>query len=119
MTMWCSDLRCIVTLILSLLTAPLAAKAQPAGKMPRIGILAPGTPAGPWVEAFRQRLRDLGYVEGQTIALEIRWDEGKRARHADFAAALVALKVDVLVAGTGRAAEAAKQATGMIPIVMA
>ena len=53
----------LVTLALSILTALLAATAQPAGKMPRIGVLAPDTPAGPWVDAFRQGVRDLGYVE--------------------------------------------------------
>jgi len=88
----------LVMLALSILVAPLAAEAQPARKMPRIGVLAPDTPAGPWVDAFRQGLRDLGYVEGQTIALDIRWDEGKRERFTDFAAELVARQVDIIVA---------------------
>jgi len=99
--------------------APLVVAAQQAKKIPRIGILAPGTPPRPSVEAFRQGLRDLGYVEGQTIALEYRWDEGKPGRWPALVAELVALKVDVIVAGTDGATEAAQHATGTIPIVMA
>src|SRR5262249_38424663 len=91
----------------------------PAGTMPHIGILAPGTPPRHGVEAFRQGLRALGYVEGQTIALEIRWDEDKPERWPKLAAELAARNVDVLVAGTSSATEAAKHATGTIPIVMA
>ena len=109
----------IVTFALSVLMAPPAATAQPARQMPRIGVLAPGTPAGPWVDAFRQGLRDLGYVEDETIALDLRWDEGKRERSTDFAAELVARQVDIIVAGTTGATEAARHATGTIPIVMA
>jgi len=105
-------------LTLSLLTVPLVAQAQPAGKMPRIGILAPGTPPRQSVEAFRQGLHALGYVEGQTIALEIRWDEGQPEQWPELAAELVARHVDVLVAGSGGAARAAKRATTTIPIVM-
>ena len=115
--MWFSAVGCIVLLILSLLVAPLAAEAQPAGKMPRIGVLAPGTPAGPWVNAFRQGLHALGYVEDQTIALEIRWDEGQLERRLALAAELVAHNVDVLVAGTGGLAQAAQRATTTAPIV--
>src|SRR5256885_2088723 len=80
--MWCSTLVCIVTFILSLLVAPLAAEAQPEGKIPRLGILTPGIPPQPWVDAFRQGLHALGYVEGQTVALEVRWDEYDRAARA-------------------------------------
>jgi putative ABC transport system substrate-binding protein len=71
------------------------------------------------VDACRQGLRDLGYVEDQTITLDIRWDEGKRERFTDFAAELVTRQVDIIVAGTGQAIEAAKHATRTIPIVMA
>ena len=67
--MWSSAIGCIVTLMLSLLVAPLAAEAQPGGKMPRLGVLTPGIPPQPWVEAFRQGLRTLGYVE----ARRLRW----------------------------------------------
>jgi putative ABC transport system substrate-binding protein len=117
--MWSSAVGGFVTLTLSLLAALLAAHAQPVEKIPRLGVLAPGTPPRPGVEALRQGLRDLGYVEGQTIALEIRWDEGKPGRWPALVAELVALQVDVIVAGTGSATEAAQHATGTIPIVMA
>jgi ABC-type uncharacterized transport system substrate-binding protein len=119
MTMWWSTPGCIIMLTLGLLAAPLASHAQPVGKMPHVGILAPGTPPRHGVEAFRQGLRALGYVESQTIALEIRWDEGKPERWPELAAELAARHVDVLVAGTSGATEAARHATGTIPIVMA
>ena len=90
--MWCSAIGCIVTLTLNLLAAPLAADAQPAGSIPRIGVLYPGFPPGEpggWFDRFRQGLRDLGYTEGQTIALEVRWDEHHAERWPDLAADLV------------------------------
>ena len=117
--MWYSTIGCIVTLLLSLLAAPLVAQVQSVGQMPRIGVLAPGVPLGPWVEAFRQGLRDLGYIEGQTIALDVRWDEYQRERWPDLATALVHLRVHIIVAGTTAAARAAKHATSTIPIVIA
>ena len=119
--MWCSAIGCIVTLTLSLLAAPLAADAQPAGNIPRIGVLYPGFPPGEpggWFDRFRQGLRDLGYVEGQTIALEVRWDEHHSERWPDLAADLVRLRVDLIVAGSTPATLAAKHATRTIPIVM-
>ena len=71
----------------SLLAAPLAAEGQPAGKVPRGGVLANGSAAtSPPVDAFRRGLRDLGHVEGQNIALEIRWAEGRFERLAELAA---------------------------------
>jgi hypothetical protein len=75
--MWFSVMGYIVTLTLSLLAMSLTTTAQPAGKLPRIGVLVPGLPTGTnrGIEAFRQGLRDLGYVEDQMIALEARWDE--------------------------------------------
>src|SRR5882672_5180815 len=117
MTMWGSTIGCMVTLILSLLTAPLAAEAQPAEKMPRLGVLVPGIPPEPLTDAFRQGLRDLGYTEGQTIALEVRWDEHHSERWPDLAADLVRLRVDIIIAGSTPAALAAKHATRTIPIV--
>jgi ABC-type uncharacterized transport system substrate-binding protein len=120
--MWCSAVGCIVMLTLSLLTAPLAAHAQPAGKLPRIGVLATGSPPGEpgrGAQRFRQALRDLGYVEGQTITLEMRWAENHPERWPDLAADLVRLPVDIIVAGEPAAALAAKHATRTIPIVMA
>jgi ABC-type uncharacterized transport system substrate-binding protein len=109
----------LVLLVLGVLLLSLAATAPPAGKMPRIGVLAPGTPAGPWVDAFRQGLRALGYVEDQTIALDIRWDEYHPERSPALAADLVRLRVDLIVVGTAAATRAAQHATSTIPIVMA
>src|SRR5207253_2187555 len=123
MTMWYSAVAWIMTLTLSLLVTPLAAAAQSAGKVPRLGVLAPGSPPGEpgrGLDRLRQGLRDLGYVEGQTIALEVRWDEQHPARWPDLATAdLVQMHVDIIVAGTTAAALAAKQATSTIPIVIA
>jgi putative ABC transport system substrate-binding protein len=104
----------------SLLTAPLAAEAQQAGKVARIGWLGDSPAASPHLdEAFRQGLRDLDYVEGRNVVIEYRWAEGKFERLPALAAELVALKVDVILAGTVLAAVAAKQAIRTIPIVFA
>jgi putative tryptophan/tyrosine transport system substrate-binding protein len=127
MTMWCNTVGCILLLTLSLLATPLATEAQPTRTVPRIGVLVPGVPpktpgdvlAGTGLERFRQGLRELGYVEDQTIALEVRWDAHHPERWPDLAAALVHLPVDLLVVGTTTAALAAKHATSTIPIVMA
>lgn len=91
---------------------------QPAKKMPRIGYLSATSPQ-PRDEAFRQGLRELGYVEGQTIAIEWRFAEGKRDRISPNAAELVRLNVDVIVTTGPSDTRAAKQATATIPIVMA
>ncbi len=111
----------IVTLALGILLAPLAAEAQPPKKVPRIGILPPG-PSSPrmhvW-EAFRQGLRDLGYVEGQNITLEFPSVEVRSERFAALAAELVRHKVDVIVTAATPAIQAAQRATRTIPIVMA
>jgi putative ABC transport system substrate-binding protein len=110
----------LITLILSLFIAPLAANAQPSAKVARIGYLSPAGGAGsPFVEAFRQGLRELGYVEGQNLVLEYRDAEGSDERLAALAAELVRLQVDVLVAGGAAATRAAQHATRTIPIVMA
>ena len=102
----------------SLLAAPLAAEAQPVATVPRIGYLALNPTANPHLhEAFRQGLRDLGYVEGRNVVIESRDAEGKPERLPALAAELVALKVDVLVAQPTVAALAAKQATRTLPIV--
>ena len=104
----------------ALLAAPLAAEAQQAAKIARIGYLAfnlAASPHGP--EAFRQGLRDLGYVEGRNLVIEYRDAEGKFERLPALAAELVALKVDVILAPSTVAALAAKQATRTLPIVFA
>ena len=107
----------LLTLVLSLVLAPSPSHAQAGAKMPRIGILTPAfDPHSPF-EAFRQGLRDLGYVEGQSIALEYRFAEGKAERLPALAAELVRLKVDVIVADAGAAARAAQHATETMPIV--
>ena len=109
-----------LVLVLSLTLAPLAAGAQLATKVPRVGFLITGSSQGvqPLLDAFRQGLRELGYVEGQSIAIEYRWAEGKYERLSDLAAELVRLKLDVIVAVATPAVQAAKQATKAIPIVM-
>jgi putative tryptophan/tyrosine transport system substrate-binding protein len=105
----------------ALLAAPLAAEAQQTGKVPRIGFLSPAssTTAPHVVEAFRQGLRDLGYVEGQNIVVEYRYANGKAEALPDLAAELVSLEVDVIVASGTPGPLAAKSATKTIPIVMA
>ena len=95
---------------LGLLAGPHAADAQPFSRNPRIGILRPGSPPDPLLDAFRQGLRELGYEEGRNISIEYRWAEGRDERLPGLAADLVRLKVDVIVAGAG-AVEAAKHAT--------
>jgi putative ABC transport system substrate-binding protein len=101
-----------------LLAAPLAAGAQQAAKIARIGYLSPNLAANPHLhEAFRQGLRDLGYVEGRNLVIEYRDAEGKRERLPALAAELVALRVDVIWAGNTIGALAAKQATSTLPIV--
>jgi putative ABC transport system substrate-binding protein len=106
-------------LTLGTLAAPLAAEGQPA-KVPRVGYLEPGTAGAgtPFFEAFRRGLADLGWVEGQNIAIELRAAEGKYERLPDLAAELVRLKVDVIVTQGTPAALAAKRATTTIPIVI-
>jgi len=96
---------------------PLAADAQQAGKLPTIGVLGVDVAGwGPWTAAFVARLRELGWIEGRTIAIEYRWDEGRSSRDAEIAAEFVRLKVDVILAnGTGAAA--LKPVTASIPIV--
>jgi putative tryptophan/tyrosine transport system substrate-binding protein len=118
--MWCSTVGVIVTLTLSLLAAPLATDAQPAGKVYRIGRLSSGSPIGPnaTLEPFRQGLRELGYIEGQNLVIEYRYAEGREERLPDLAAELVRLQVDVIVASGVAGIRAAQHATHTIPIVM-
>src|SRR5215831_16714246 len=98
---------------------PLAARAQQPGKVPTIGFLGSGTPTSQrtWVDAFVQHLRELGWIEGRTVAIDYRWAEGRPERFAEIAAEFVRLKVDVIFAVGTEAALAAKKATAVIPIV--
>jgi putative tryptophan/tyrosine transport system substrate-binding protein len=107
-----------LTLALGLVAAPLGAGAQPA-KAYRIGYLETSTMRARAWEAFRERLRELGYVEGQTVTLETRWAGGQVDRLPGLAAELVRLKVDVIVTAGSPAALAAKKTTASVPIVMA
>jgi putative tryptophan/tyrosine transport system substrate-binding protein len=116
-----SSIVLVVTLALGLLMAPLSPKAQSPSKVPRIGWLSLGAPSPPnpyLRDAFRQGLRELGWVEGQNIAIESRYAEGEPDRLPDLAAELVRLKVDVIFAGNPFEAWAAKQATRELPIVI-
>jgi putative tryptophan/tyrosine transport system substrate-binding protein len=99
---------------------PLVARAQPVQRLPTIGFLSTTTlsATGLWIAALEQRLRELGWIKGRTIAIEYRWAEGHPDRYPEFAAEFVRLKVDVVVT-TVPAVAALKQATSTIPIVFA
>jgi hypothetical protein len=92
-----------------------------AGKLPTIGFFSSNTPsaASPWTAAFVQRLRDLGWIEGRTVAIEYRWGEGRTERTTEFVAAFVRLKADVIVTHAVPNVLAAKRATPVIPMVFA
>jgi putative ABC transport system substrate-binding protein len=111
--------RDFISLLGSVATWPIAARAQQAGKLPTIGFLSGGSTAsqGTWAAAFARRLRELGWVEDRTVAIEYRWGEGRPERYADIAAEFIRLKVDVILAAGTEAALAAKRATAVIPIV--
>jgi len=117
--MWCSTRGCLVTLTLSMLVTSLAAEAQQLTKVHRIGWLGAGSPLSSraYVEAFQQSLRDLGYIEGQNMAVEYRYAEGKMERLPELAAELVHLTMDVLVTSGSLATQAAQHVTSTIPIV--
>ncbi len=111
----------ISTLALGLLAARLPAEAQQVKKVPRIGLLVAGSPSADaaWIEAFRQGLRKLGYVEGHSIVIEYRFGEGKTERYPALVTELVQLKVEVILVGGATATRAAKKVTTLIPLVMA
>jgi putative ABC transport system substrate-binding protein len=116
--MWYSTLGGVITLIWGMLMAPLVADAQPSAKVARIGYLSVAGGAGsPLAEAFRQGLRELGYVEGQNVTIAFRAAAGSDRLPA-LAAELVQLPVDVIVAFSSVAAQAAKNTTTTVPIVM-
>jgi putative ABC transport system substrate-binding protein len=121
MTMWGGTIGCIVTLILSVLTAPLTSKAQQTANVPRLGLFIPGSSSAfvPRIEPFRHGLPDLGYVEGRNVTIASCFAEGQADRLPDLVAELVRLQVDVLVTDGAAAIRAAQQATTTIPIVRA
>ena len=100
---------------------PLAARAQQPANVPTVGFLGAGSPATAdvWLSAFMSRLRELGWIEGRNINIDVRWAEGRNDRSADIAAEFVRLKVDVIVTYSSEHTQIAKQATSTIPIVFA
>ena len=116
---WLCTLWRIVTLVCSLLATLRAAEAQPRAKVPRIGFLGSSSPAPyePIIEALRQGMRELGWVEGHNVTIEFRWAEGELERLPALAAALARLEVDVIVTQGTPAAIAAKNATQTLPII--
>jgi ABC-type uncharacterized transport system substrate-binding protein len=110
----------VVSFALGMLMVPLTADAQQVGKVARIGFLGVGSPSesSPRLDVFRQGLRELGWVEGQNIVIDYRFDEGRNDRLPDLAAELVRLKVDIIVAVATQGVAAAKNATATIPVVM-
>jgi putative ABC transport system substrate-binding protein len=110
-----------ITLLVGAAAAwPVAAGAQQAAKLPTIGVLGVSTPSNwsEWTAAFVQRLRELGWTEGRTIAIEYRWAEGRGEQFTEIATEFVRLQVDVILT-VGSAAAAAQQVTSTIPIVFA
>jgi putative ABC transport system substrate-binding protein len=107
----------VALLCLVLLAAPLAGEAQPAGKVPRIGVIGEYSPTHPFLSVFRQGLRELGYIEGESVVIEYRYLHGVPDRAPALAAELIRLNVDVLVVGGTVSARAAKAQTTTVPIV--
>jgi putative ABC transport system substrate-binding protein len=99
---------------------PLAARAEQASRLPTIGLLGSSTPSAwaPWIAAFQQRLRELGWIEGRSVTIEYRWAEGRNERGAEIAAEFAMRKVDVIVT-TGGSALAVKEAISAVPVVFA
>ena len=115
----CIGRRQFISMVGSAVALPLAASAQQPGKMPIIGFLGADASAfSPWTDAFVARLRELGWIEGSTVAIEYRWSQGRTERYAEIAAEFVRLKVDVIVT-VGSAVPIIRQATASIPIVFA
>lgn len=115
------DRRAFIWGAMALLGGPLAAQAQQAGKIPRIGWLSVGSASrepAENLEAFRRGLQQLGYVEGRSITIEYRYAEGRQDRLPELAAELVRLKVDIIVAVPTPATLAARTATAVTPILM-
>ena len=109
----------VFTACAGILVASLGASAQQAAKVPRIGITVAGFAPNAYVESLRRGLTDLGWIEGKNILIEYRYAEGRNDRWPQMMADLIALKVDLIVAGGGEVAtRAAKQLTSTIPVVM-
>ena len=109
----------ITALVLALLAGFLPAEAQQAGKVYRIGVISMRSGPNPEINAFRQRLQEMEYVEGRNVVLEIRYAGGNTEKLPGLTAEMVRLGVDVIVTQSGVAALAAREATQTIPIVMA
>ena len=107
----------ISSVTVGLLAAPLAAQAQQAGKVFRVGVLSLGVASTPYQQAFREGLREFGYVEGQNLLVEFRGADGREEKLTELAADVVRLKPDVLLATGSAATAAVRQATTSIPIV--
>jgi putative ABC transport system substrate-binding protein len=110
-----------ITLIGGAAAWPIASRAQQSGKLPTIGYLGASSPpeAAPWIAAFEQRLRELGWVEGRTVTIEYRWGEARSDRWAEITAEFVRLKVDVIATYNTPTTFTAKKVTSVIPIVFA
>src|SRR5262245_38963936 len=110
--------RAFITLLGGPAAWPLAVRAQQAAKLPTIGFLGPTTPSSQsqHIAAFVQRLRELGWIEGRDVAIDVRWAEGRDERYAQIANEFVRLKVDVILTHNTLPVLAAKQATSAIPI---
>src|SRR5262245_54008569 len=113
--------RDFITLLCGAAAWPLVARGQQPGKSRTIGFLGAATPsaASQWVAALVERLRELGWIEGHTVAIEYRWAEGRNERLAEIAAEFVRANVDVIATWGTASVLAAKQATSVIPIVFA
>jgi putative tryptophan/tyrosine transport system substrate-binding protein len=111
--------RFLVTSLSGALAVPLVAGAQPAGKIPRVGFVEAGSRSANqhFADAFRAGLHELGYVEGQNIAVDERWAEGRIERFPDLLADLLRLKVDAIIQASGPGAVAAKNITTTVPVV--
>jgi hypothetical protein len=108
--------RTFITLLGGAVAWPLAAQAQQPAKLPTIGFLGASTPMvmGQWTAAFVSRLRELGWIDGRTTTIEVRWAEGRSERYTEIATEFVRLKVDVIVTSSAAPVIAAKQATSKI-----